>query len=323
MGLKTRAGLHANHLLLAIAALMLATLFLAGSAHGQTQNPDPQTYAGWVREALAAARRGDRIGLEESSARLISATQVQLPDGASISVDNSWLRDELARPNPDTQLIAARLGALADALAQPAPSAPADALQRLQTILTAPPYSRPAPSPPPAWLTDFLNWLGRIIEALFSPLGSVAPATANIVAWAIGLIGLAALIGVIVYLLAGLRRGVIREARPPADDPEANLTASEALDQASSLARDGDYRTAVRYLYLAALLRLDERGQLRYDRALTNREYLDRVQDNPRLQAALQPIVETFDRVWYGYTPLDQVAFEAYRSSVERLGRDA
>lgn len=59
----------------------------------------------------------------------------------------------------------------------------------------------------------------------------------------------------------------------------------------------------MRYLYLAALLRLDERGQLRYNRALTNREYLDRVQDNPHLQAALPPIVETFDRVWYGYAP--------------------
>lgn len=137
-----------------------------------------------------------------------------MPDSStSISVDNSWLRDELARPNPDTQLIAERLGALADALAQPAPSAPDDALQRLQAILTAPPYSRPR-SPPPAWLTDFLNWLGRIIEALFSPLGSVAPATANIVAWAIGLIGLAALIRVIVYLLAGLRRGVDPRSPP-------------------------------------------------------------------------------------------------------------
>ena len=311
MGLKQQTGLRSNHLILAVMAVLLATLLLssAGRVGAQSLDPDPQTYASWVRESLAAARRGDRIGLEETGKRLISTTRVQLPNGGGISVDNSWLRDELARPNPDTKLIAERLGALADALAQPPNAAPADALKRLQAILAAPPYSRPQPAPPPAWLTAFLNWLGRIIEAILRPLGAVAPGTANVVAWAIGLIGLAALIAVIVYLLAGLRRGVIAEARPPTDDPEANLTAREALDQASILARDGDYRTAVRFLYLAALLRLDERGLLRYDRALTNREYLERIGDNPKLQAALQPIVETFDSVWYGSTPLDPVYY--------------
>jgi Domain of unknown function (DUF4129) len=135
-------------------------------------------------------------------------------------------------------------------------------------------------------------------------------------------IGALALIGVVIYLFRGIWRN--RIVRAPVDtDPEANLTASQAIDQAGTLARSGDYRTGVRYLYLAALLRLDERGLLRYDRALTNREYLERLRDNPRLQAALAQVVETFDRVWYGYAPLDQAAFDAYRAGVERLGRDA
>lgn len=72
MGLKTRAGLHANHLLLAITALMLAPSSWLALHMGRPRTPDPQTYAGWVREALAAARRGNRIGLEESSARLMA-----------------------------------------------------------------------------------------------------------------------------------------------------------------------------------------------------------------------------------------------------------
>jgi hypothetical protein len=37
---------------------------------------------------------------------------------------------------------------------------------------------------------------------------------------------------------------------------------------------EGDYRTAVRYLYLSLLLLLEEHGLLRYDRPLTDREYL-------------------------------------------------
>jgi hypothetical protein len=236
-------------------------------------------------------------------------------------VDNTWLKVELARSSPDMTLIADRLGALADALAQPPGAAPPDALERLRAILENPPYDTPAPTPPPAWLADLLNLLVRLLEALLSPVGGVA-AGASWVAWAIGIIGLLLLLWVIAYLARGLRRGVIREVPPALDDPEANLTARAAIDQAGTLARGGDYRSAVRYLYLGALLRLDERGLLRYDRALTNREYIDRVRENPALRAALIPIVETFDRVWYGHAPLDQTAFDIYRASVERLGRD-
>ncbi len=78
----------------------------------------------------------------------------------------------------------------------------------------------------------------------------------------------------------------------------------------------------MRFLYLAALLRLDERDLLRYDRAMTNREYLEQTRDNPVLRARLAPVVDTFDRVWYGHVPLDATAFADYRAQVEALGSD-
>jgi hypothetical protein len=311
-----------------IAALALLATLLVGAGNAGAQDPalDPQAYTRLVREALAAARRGDRIGLEDAGARLAATAHVQLDDGTLLAVDNRWLREELAKANPDTVLIASRLGALADALAQPPNAAPPDALARLRAILDAPPYRRAgAPAEPtmPDWLSAFFDWLLRMLEALLRPLGMLPAGTGTGIAWLIAGIGLAAVLGVIIYLLAGLRRGIAGDATLAEDDPEANLTARQAIDQAGTLARDGDYRTAVRFLYLGALLRLDERGALRYDRALTNREYVERVRDNPALRAALTPIVETFDRVWYGYAPLDQAAFDAYRASVERLGRDA
>jgi hypothetical protein len=303
--------------------LLMFAMVIPDPTAAQTVPPDPQTYTGWVREALAAARRGDRIGLEESGGRLADVTHVQLADGTSIPVDNSWLRAELDHEPPDSALIAERLGSLADALAQPPGAAPEDALERLRAILSRPPYARPEPSPPPQWLIDLGNWLGRMIEALLRPLAPALPGTVNSVAWIIAGIGIILLLGVIIYLINGLRRGVVSEAPKANDDPEANLTAREAIDQAGSLARDGDYRTAVRFLYLAALLRLDERGLLHYDRALTNREYIERVRDNPALRETLTGIVETFDRVWYGHMSIDQAAFERYRTSVERVGREA
>ena len=75
------------------------------------------------------------------------------------------------------------------------------------------------------------------------------------------------------------------------------LTADAALQRAQTFSAGGDYRTAVRYLYLSTLLLLEERGLFRYDRSLTNREYLRRVAHDPTLSAILQDVVEVFDRV--------------------------
>jgi Domain of unknown function (DUF4129) len=314
----------ASTIIRAVLSVILLTMITPRTTYAQNA-PDPQTYATWVRETLAAARRGDQIGLEETAARLIATTEVQLSDGSTVAVNNDWLRTELARQPPNTTLITARLGALADALAQPSSNAPADALERLRTILSNPPYGQPdspPATPPPAWLSDLLNFFVRILEALLRPIGVASAGSGSMLAWILAGIGGFAIIGVILYLARGLWRARTI-AVPPDTDPEAHLTSIQAIDQAGTLARSGDYRTGVRFLYLAALLRLDERGLLRYDRALTNREYLDRLRENPRLQAALAQVVETFDRVWYGYAPLDQAAFDAYRAGVERLGRDS
>ncbi|HEU5101223.1 MAG TPA: DUF4129 domain-containing protein [Roseiflexaceae bacterium] len=300
---------------------MASGLFAAPVA-AQVQSPDLETYSGWVREAFAAAQRSDRLGLEDAAARLVATTSVRLPDDATIAVDNGWLRDALRETEPDLPAIAERLGAIIDALAQPPSAAPADARERLRQMLDQPPFKRPDPPQAPAWLRDLTDWLVRILERLFEPLGRISPTGGRTVAWAIASVGALLLIGVLVYLLRGLRRGLVSSARADEDDPEANLTAKTALDQAGGLARGGNYRTAVRYLYLSALLWLDERDILRYDRALTNHEYLERVRDNPALRERMAPIVETFDRVWYGHLPIDAEAFAVYERQVEELRRE-
>jgi hypothetical protein len=303
--------------------LVLGSWFLVlPQAHAQGQPPDLATYTGWVREAFAAAQRSDRLGLEDAAARLVATSSVRLPGEVMISVDNGWLRDALQSAEPNLPSIAARLGAIIDALAQPPSAAPPDARERLQHMLDQPPFKQPDAPQTPAWLREFFDWLGRLLENVFRPLGRISPTGGRTVAWGIAIVGAVLLVGVLVYLLRGLRRGVVDSSHAEDDDPAANLTAKTALDQAGGLARGGDYRTAVRYLYISALLWLDERDILRYDRALTNREYLERVRDNPALRERMTPIVETFDRVWYGHLPIDADSFAIYQKQVEALRRD-
>jgi hypothetical protein len=303
-----------------VALLFVLCSLFCPTASAQDQPPDLPAYAALVRQAFAAAQRSDRLGLEEVAGRLVATRSVRLPGGRSIPVDNGWLREALQGDDPDLQAIAARLGAILDALAQPESSAPPDARERLKQILDNPPFRQNEPDPNAGrWWRDFWDWVGRVLEALLRPVGTATRPAGEALGWVILAIGGLLLAGVIGYLLLGLRRSMAAEARAADEDPEAGLTARIALDQASEIARGGDYRAAMRYLYLSALLWLDERDLLRYDRALTNREYLDRLRDNVTLHERLRPVVETFDRVWYGHAPLDAQSFVAYRAQVEAL----
>jgi hypothetical protein len=305
--------------------MVLGSWFLVlPQAAAQDQPPDLPAYTALVRQAFAAAQRSDRLGLEEVAGQLVATRSVRLAGGQSIPVDNNWLREALKGDDPDLQAIAARLGAILDALAQPESSAPPDARERLKQILDNPPFKEPETDPNAGrWWRDFWEWVGRVLEALLRPVGTAARSSSQTLGWVILAVGGLLLAAVIGYLLLGLRRNMAAEARAADDDPEARLTARTALDQAGEIARGGDYRAAMRYLYLSALLWLDERDLLRYDRALTNREYLDRLRDNVALRERLRPVVETFDQVWYGHAPLDAQSFAAYRAQVEALRRES
>jgi hypothetical protein len=307
------------HKALRLVLILVAVLSALKPARLSAQEqPDLASYTVAVREGLAAAQRRDRIGLEAIAPTLIDTRSVQLEDGQLLPVDNRWLAVAIEPLDPNFASIEAQLGTLVEMLALTESAAAPDAQQRLATLLSQPPFADPPASS--GWFGQVLDWLFELLARIFEPVADVAPAAGTPLSWIS--LALAALLigGVIFYWLRGLRRAMARDANlQHDDDPEANLTASAAMQQAQSIARVGDYRSAVRLLYLSALLWLDERGMLRYDRALTNREYLERLGDNTALRARLSPIIETFDRVWYGYAPIDEAAFADYRRQVEEL----
>src|SRR5207247_663212 len=133
-------------------------------------------------------------------------------------------------------------------------------------------------------------------------------------------LGVVAVWVVLIYFVRNLRRNLVAEEAllPPLMDRDAR-TPAEAYDNAQRFINAGDYRSAVRQLYLATLLMLDQRGRLKFDPTLTNREYLRQAAKDPRTTTALQPIVETFDRTWYGFEPISTQEFEAYRRRVEQV----
>ncbi len=173
----------------------------------------------------------------------------------------------------------------------------------------------------------FWRWLESLLERRFPRLGDAVEGDAgeqalNIVGWAVVAAGAALLVALLAWWLRRLLAGFVADAelrRRLAAGETLPLTAAEARRQAGAQARAGSYREAVRSLYLAALLSLEERQAVVHDRTLTNRELLARTEQATPLRAHLAPVVQTFDRVWYGVSEPDAATYTAYVAEVDAL----
>jgi len=77
-------------------------------------------------------------------------------------------------------------------------------------------------------------------------------------------------------------------------------SSSELKMRAQEYAKRGDYRSAVRYLYLSLLIYLDEKGQIEYDSTETNSEYLRKISPDSSLYRILKTLTGIFEHCWYG-----------------------
>ena len=103
------------------------------------------------------------------------------------------------------------------------------------------------------------------------------------------------------------------------DEDDIPATSSAAQDRADDAIISGDYRAAIRYLYLASLLLLDERGVIRFSPSLTNTEHLRQITDQPQARGLLEHIVTIFDRVWYGFAPVDDDLYQHFQRLIDQL----
>ncbi len=173
----------------------------------------------------------------------------------------------------------------------------------------------------------FTRWLWQWLDRLLperSPLagGALGNAAASLLGWAVIGVGGLLLALLLSYwlrrLLAGLLSG--RDVGDPLGVAGGlPASAAQARQQATQMAASGNFREAVRRLYLAALLRLAERELLRFDSSLTNREVLARLEATAPARRHLEPVVETFDRVWYGEREPDAATFHDYSRAIDAL----
>jgi hypothetical protein len=291
---------------------VLLSLFWGGPANAAAV--DLTAYRQVIQTSLNDLTNNQRSP-EEIAASLRAVTTVTLPNGSTVSPDLATILADLVAEPAKTSDAEARLSALLTQL-DLASRVSIDATRldaansSLSQILARSEFQPKASH----HSQTFFGWLsqeiGQLLSPVFGPLGRLLVdaidwlTPSSSVSRVIGtIVGLVALASLLVWLVRGLRRGFGPPvARFPLTASGEHPSAVNLRDEAETLARRHSYRLAIRTLYLAALLRLDERGILSFERTLTNREVLREAGASGSVQLVdrLAPLVERFDRHWYG-----------------------
>jgi hypothetical protein len=314
---------------------LLTILLVLNHSAAHAADPPVTLEAYWrqLEETQALVSDLQNLPPEESGARLSAAAdrwaainRVILPDGRTVPVDHTFLVTQLRADPPDLPLLSQRLTTLLNTRTTwPPPHHSAADLTTLKPILVQPEFQWQPEQP-----SLLAKWWRRFWEAVWNrirpwlPERGLISLDSSFFPWFrylfIGL-GSLSLFLVLFFFLRGVLGDFVAESKvgPDLEAGDEALTADTAFKEAQRLSGGGDYRTAVRYLYLSSLLLLDERRLLRYDRSQTNREYLRGVAHLPKLQGILREVIDVFDRVWYGYQPLDEHDYQQYAAQVTAL----
>lgn len=252
-----------------------------------------------------------------------NVVEVELPDSEHIPVDTKYLVTLLNTSPPDLSSLQAHLAAL-QALAESWPDNifTNEDILPLEKILLQPEYQWPEQQEDlgDSLIDRFLDWF----FGLFPDSWSFGGGAINL-GWLYYPISAVFIAALLYYIFKGTIGSLVSEESLGGTDGqgEENMTSDGAIRQAQQLSSRGDNRVAVRYLYLAALLLLEEKGLLHYDRTKTNQEYVRDLSGQPGLLKPLQRVVNVFDRVWYGFREIDDEAYTEYEQEVERLRKQS
>ncbi|WP_342380882.1 DUF4129 domain-containing protein [Myxococcus stipitatus] len=205
----------------------------------------------------------------------------------------------------------------------------------------APPRTDEAeePTAPPqmSWWTQFTTWLANLLEDLFkreSPSASppVSPTAGLVSGGQMADALVVVLVGLTVAVLGAVLWRALRKARPLEEGSGLDVStldaATLARDPAHALSRPpegwaqladelaarGNYREAVRGLYLALLSRLHRDGAILYDVTLSNWDYLRQFKGRSEWKPRFRELTLRFDFAWYGNTPVTSTGYQEFRA---------
>jgi Domain of unknown function (DUF4129) len=293
-----------------------------------------------VKEAIERNGKAPELATKMNEVkRLLPVSEEVEFNGATTRVDNAWLHkavDSAVKTEGDDERRLQMLGEISTCLARLRQSvksaqtaedqASQDQRGRLDDILARPEYQpeEERESTIARWVRSLKEFIYRLLRKLFGGSSARAPQTGGgglvMVLQALILLALAA---ALIFGAAKLvRRFQLRQK--PAEKAETRealgeeipeyATAADLFAMASELARQAEYRKAIRRAYIALLCDLDQRGKLRLGRSKTNRDYLDAMRSEQRIYPTFSVMTFAFERAWYGQAHATEEEFHNFVS---------
>ncbi|MGI8788090.1 MAG: DUF4129 domain-containing protein [Pyrinomonadaceae bacterium] len=98
----------------------------------------------------------------------------------------------------------------------------------------------------------------------------------------------------------------------------ADETAETLFDEAERLAREGNWRGAIRKGYIALLCELSERKIIGLSRHKTNRDYLRDIRKRGDLYENMNGLTLNYERHWYGFDEAAKIDWEDFRNDYKK-----
>ncbi|MBV9582088.1 MAG: DUF4129 domain-containing protein [Chloroflexi bacterium] len=196
------------------------------------------------------------------------------------------------------------------------------ALAQLHAILAQPQFQVDRSVP---WWQQLLGPVFDLVWSLLAQLGQLVLDTVNGRQGSIGVsvlvVSAAVLVLTVSYLVRTVRLSVVREAQlHTASLAERRERSDQLWRSAQQLAAAGQLAEATRLAYLSALYALDERAVLHVETNLTNREHAERLkQRHPALGDSFTELVDGYERVRYGHSPVADETFRKFSARAEQV----
>jgi hypothetical protein len=268
--------------------------------------------------------------------RLLPASEAVEFNGATTRVDNTWLHEAMdnvvrneegedERRHSKLSEISARLSRLLRSVkaAQTAEDRELEEQRaRLDGILARPEYQSLEKRE-----SEIARWMRRIADSIYRLLinlfgGASGPRAGGGLASVLRALIILVVIAALIFGAVKLARRFQTRIKPAPEEAETrealgeeiadDATAADLFAMASELARQGEYRKAIRRGYIALLCEFDQRGKLRLGRSKTNRDYLDAMRLEQRIYPTFSVMTSAFERAWYGQTRATEEEFQNF-----------
>ncbi len=279
-----------------VGAVFVAAIVMGGLSKqpAAAHDGDLDHYSAHLRESAALLEEGTNAGDKRASRTLRSIESVILSDGSRFHPNHTEI---------DTGSSGgARLRALAREVERSIKPAP-DATRELKTVLQREEFQDNAAP----WYASWIQWL---IDAFFAIVGFIL--AVNAVRWLVGLAAVSLVVLAAVNISRATRTRRASEVELVAALDEDSVPAAKHRDLAREAARAGDYRQAVRRLYLGFLSGLRERGIVKDRDTMTNWEFVRQIEStaDPELAKRAELATTLFELKWYGHQDCSRQDYE-------------